>query len=338
MFARRMRSLAVILASLGLACCGLTNPNIKEAWDSDFPADPQTQTPPVSGAAQIEFEIKKRIYCELKDAVFAANHYPVTQSDTLGGKQTVQFRSLIPPGWVAQVALSLQVDESVSLNPGLTLNQAMANAVTVFGVQNSVTTPQSFNLGFGATLSSTATRIDKFNPQYSVAFLSKPRTRDTVCDPDNDPFKRVGWTTPLSSPFLIESDLGIKDWLLGAMFVNDLLPSDVTPSKPAPAAATKSGAGGGAGSAGGGSGPKADTVSYEIKFVIVSNGNVTPTWKLVRVSANSGSSPFLGVGRTRTHDLIITIGPNTTQTDNAHLASQISAGVGSANRAALTGQ
>jgi hypothetical protein len=31
---------------------------------------------------------------------------------------------------------------------------------------------------------------------------------------------------------------------------------------------------------------KPDTVSYEIKFLVVSSGNITPTWKLVHVSAN----------------------------------------------------
>jgi hypothetical protein len=337
MYARRISAIAIALASWALAGCGLTIPRVSEVWDADFSAD--AETPPVSATAQIEFEIKKKIYCELKDAVKAANSYKVTTSDTLTGPQTVKYASLIPPGWTAQMALSLQVDESVSLNPGLSMTQLLMNATKVFGVGNSVTTAQSFNLGLGATISSTATRIDKFNPQYSIAFLSKSATKDSVCRPENDPFGRIGWTTPSSSPFLIESNLGIKDWLLGAMVVNDLLPSDiVTPSAPARGGAPKQrAASNGSASSGAGSGPKADTVSYEIKFIIVSNGNATPTWKLVRASANTGSSPFFGVGRTRTHDLIITIGPPSTQTDNVHLAAQISAGVSSANRAALSG-
>ncbi len=44
-----------------------------------------------------------------------------------------------------------------------------------------------------------------------------------------------------------------------------------------------------------GSGLKPDTVSYEIKFIIVSSGNVTPTWKLLRVSANTAGN-FLARG------------------------------------------
>jgi hypothetical protein len=139
----------------------------------------------------------------------------------------------------------------------------------------------------------------------------------SICVPGNDPLIGHGWTAASSSPFILESNLGIKDWLRGAMQVNRVLPS----------------VGGGAGD--GSTAP--DTVSYEVKFVIVSNGSVTPTWTLVRLSANTGtgSLPFFSTGRTRTHDLIITIGPSSTQTNNAHLALQIGNAVSNANRAGL---
>jgi hypothetical protein len=66
-----------------------------------------------------------------------------------------------------------------------------------------------------------------------------------------------------------------------------------------------------------------DSFSREIKFIIISTGNITPTWKLIQVSANSGNAPFFSTGRTRTHDLLITIGPPTLRTVNDFLASQI---------------
>jgi len=56
-------------------------------------------------------------------------------------------------------------------------------------------------------------------------------------------------------------------------------------------------------------GLKLDVLSYDIKFVVVSSGNVTPSWKIVSLSANSGESPFLAAGRSRTHDLTLTFGP-----------------------------
>jgi hypothetical protein len=112
------------------------------------------------------------------------------------------------------------------------------------------------------------------------------------------------------------------------MFVDEIIPSTPQPS------GSKKGAGNqGGGNQGGGQKP--ESISIEIKFVIVTSGNVTPTWKLVNVSANTGSAPFFNIGRTRTHDLIVTIGPNNQQTNNSHLASQIGNAVSSGNRALL---
>jgi hypothetical protein len=304
-----------LLAACQLMGCGLAVPDIKEIWDADKPPEVEPRTPEkVTGTTQIEFEIKKRIYCDLKEAVQTANKIPLKEGPP-GGKQTVQL--LIPKSWGAQVSLSLQVDEISGLNPGITLNRVLPNAINIFGSgpNDSVVTPQSFNLGFGASLSSTATRIDKFDPYWSIAFLMIPDGPRSICVPGNDPLIGHGWTAASSSPFILESNLGIKDWLRGAMQVNRVLPS----------------VGGGAGD--GSAAP--DTVSYEVKFVIVSNGSVTPTWTLVRLSANTGtgSLPFFSTGRTRTHDLIITMGPSSTQTNNAHLALQIGNAVSNANRA-----
>jgi hypothetical protein len=89
--------------------------------------------------------------------------------------------------------------------------------------------PQSFGFGFGGTLSSTATRIDKFNPYYTIEELAKPNTKYSVCHRENDPFVRLSKTPASSSPFILQSDLGIKDWLVGAMLVNRLLPSSISP-------------------------------------------------------------------------------------------------------------
>jgi hypothetical protein len=305
--------LMALLASSQLMGCGITVPDIKEIWDSDKPAEVEPRTPAtVPGTTQIEFEIKKRIYCDLKEAVQAANKIPLKEGSP-GGKATVL--PMIPMNWGAQVSLSLQVDETFGLNPGITLNRVLPNGINVFGPgpNDTVTTPQSFNLGFGASLSSTATRIDKFDPYWSIGFLMRPNRPDSICVPGTDPYISHGWAPASSSPFILLSNLGIKDWLLGAMQVNRVLPSV----------------------GGGGGGEVPDTVSYEVKFVIVSNGSVTPTWTLVRLSANSGSGalPFFSTGRTRTHDLIITIGPSSTQTNNAHLALQIGNAVSNSNRA-----
>jgi hypothetical protein len=336
---RRICVLAIMFAGSLSAGCGLSVPNIKEAWDVDKPPDAQPPTPAkVPGAAQIEFEIKKHVYCQLKDAVQEVN-----KINLLGGppgKLRVVQRGLIPMDWGAQVSLSLQVDETSGLSPGVTLNQVIPNATNVFGPGNTVTTAQSFGLGFGGTFSSTGTRIDKFDPFWSIAFLMIPDSRFSICSPGQDPLMDRGWTAATSSPLILEGDLGIKDWLLGAMEVSTALASVGSPPAPLPGGGGGGGSGSGSGSGSSGSGgatgnPGKDAVSYEIKFVIVSSGNVTPTWKLVRVSANTGSAPFFSTGRTRTHDLIITIGPQNTQTNNSHLALQVGNAVSNANRAIM---
>jgi hypothetical protein len=332
--------LIIMLVSSGLAGCGLSVPDIRERWDADKPPDANAPAG-VSATAQIEFEIKKRIYCDLKDAVKAANSIPLQAGPP--GKLTVKRAGLIPKNWGAQLSLSLQVDETSGLSPGVALNQVLPNAVHLFsaGTGGTVTSPQSFGLGFGATVSSTATRIDKFDPYYSIETLMTEDTRASICwggkpYTQNDPLWH-GWVPPSSSPFIVESDLGIRDWLVGAMMVNESLPSDpVPPQLGGSTVGVRAPAGGRA--TGGAHGASAkepvskDTVSLEIKFVIVTSGNVTPTWKLVRVSTNAGSTPFFNTGRSRTHDLIITIGDPSVVAGNTHLASQIGNSVSNGNR------
>jgi hypothetical protein len=256
---------------------------------------------------------------------------------------------MIPDEWVVQLSLSLEVDESSALNPGVTYNQVMANAIKTFGVGNTVTTAQSFNLGFGATFSSTATRIDKFDPEYTIKFLMRPFRSYDVCHPENDIFLRNQLVAANSSPFLIISDLGIKEWLMGALLTERYLPSQPPVPKPKPKAkpieiTTKDGTkiniptsdSGGADttSKAGGSGSLGPfAISNEIKFVIVSNGNVNPSWKLVSISANTANTPLFGVNRTRTHDLIITVGPDTASAQNAALPLAIGNAVGNSLRA-----
>jgi hypothetical protein len=390
-------------------------PNIKESWDADIPGTPaedgKKPRVPVAGAGQIEFEIKRQIYCELKEAVRNANYY----YQRSGSDQP--YKPFLPNDWGAFVSLSLQVDESSSLNPGVAFNVPMANAISTFGVVNktaiTTSTPQSFSLGFGGNLSSTATRIDKFDPYWTIAYLSKPVTDVGVCNrpPDNpdknDPFVMQHYTPAKSSP-LIVSDLGLTPWLLGALFTNNglhsvigsdapdkkmlaeerkflwsrgyshnqivsiiasgALSSDVSglekkgytrdeivnyldkgispvaleqyktqgyePDEINKIVAVKVKAAEGKQQGSGGAGSTTpDIISIEIKFIIVSNGNVTPTWKLLRISANTGNTPLFNLGRTRTHDVIITIGPNNQTTANTHLASQIGNAVSNSNQA-----
>ena len=371
---RRFKSSTLIralslLGSSGLIGCGLTVPQVSEFWDRDYP--PTKDSPTLTATAQIEYEIKQKVYCELRYAVREAEAVLVFD-------QSGHRRLLIPRPWGIQLQLSLEVDESISLNPNVSFTQLLPNVMKIFGVfpansvnkatLNSVTVAQTFSLGFGGTLSSQALRTDKFNTYYSVEDLIGPRP--TVCQSDGkpdlekDPLYHRQWPPAVSSPLLVESNLGIKDWLFGAMYVDNALASSSPQPSPASTGGGKlagtfkgnfegplkggvtgtftssggSSSGGGKSSSGGGGsssggGPQ-DLISQEIKFIIVSSGNVTPTWKLIQVSANTGNTPFFSTGRTRTHDLLMTVGPPTQRTVNDFLAAQIGQAVTSGVRAA----
>src|ERR1700722_16591455 len=155
----RTQLCACVLLAATLADCGTVVPNIAEPWhrgkDNNDVVDSQGhRVIPVSATAQIEFEIKKQIYCELKAAVQTVDYWQRTTENTT---------DLLPHDWGASVSITLQVDESTALNPGLALNVPLANATSTFGVVQgagktimppTTSTPQSFSLGFGATISS----------------------------------------------------------------------------------------------------------------------------------------------------------------------------------------
>ena len=104
----RHHKFAAALLATGLSGCGLSVPEIGELWDQDFPADPARGRPTITATAQIEYEIKRKIYCELSYAVEEVE------------KLKANGRLPIPESWGIQAQLTLTVDESVSLTPGAT--------------------------------------------------------------------------------------------------------------------------------------------------------------------------------------------------------------------------
>lgn len=233
---------------LALACCSMLSgcgtyiPQIQEAWEtrgdgSDF-----------SAGGELEYKIKKNIYCNIVDAV-----------------QISRSKNILPTGWAVQLSLSLQVDETGSINPaGSIINPLPAG--------------QSFTLGLGGTLSSQSTREDKFGTYWELDRL-KSRTGNP-CEKEKTPESG-------SSPLLI-NELGISEWLHDSLTSRNYLP---------PSSGSKSD-------------PfyKQDFLSYRIKFIVISSGSISPVWKLTRISFGGGQ-PLASIGRTRTHDLLLTFGP-----------------------------
>ena len=150
--------------------------------------------------------------------------------------------------------------------PPLRLSQvsmAPATAITAAPgafIRNVVTSPQQYSLGIGGSLSSDANRIGIVSYYYTVQELLN----------DHRPcaFREHGPDPEAAASFLIsDSDLKIGDWLEASTQLDRAVAEVKYPTDPG--------------------GPfKQNVISHHIKFEVVSSGNITPTWKLVRVSAN----------------------------------------------------
>ncbi len=159
--------------------------------------------------------------------------------------------------WAVQLTLDLQVEEKSAVSPSV----AWTPPSPISAV---------FNLSSGGTVSLDATRDDKMNFVFSVNDLRQRK----ACDPRTRP----------GGLYLMQSDLGLKEWLYDALTAN------------------KTGHGQFSQSA------KDVVLTHDIKFEVVTSGNITPGWKLTCVLVNQSGTLF-SASRDRTHHLLITLGP-----------------------------
>jgi hypothetical protein len=254
-------------------------------------------------------KVSAQVVCELRRAVQRVLAENKSHSVVFGGGDPQhpppKYRDLKWfESWSTQVTLTLNVAENSSLTPGVSINSILPNAVTKFA-NGSVTTGQSYSTGLGANLSSTATRVDKLNMFFTVKELESPPSVGMPCIPP-----------PQNADLFVQSDLKLYDWLSAA-----LLPYDVSIINYANNSTAQ------------------NAISHDVKFEIVSNGNVNPTWKLVNIAANTAPALF-AAGRDRSQDLDITFGPTqkgangtpelATTAQNSHLAEQIGLAVAQA--------
>lgn len=187
--------------------------------------------------------------------------------------------------WGAQAQLILTVDEKTAVNPSLSLTSPFGNS------------SQTVSVGFGGAFSADATRIDKVTYFYDFRRYLRPDSTadDPTPDPD-DPSKDLSCIPGAhdTGTFFVYSDLKLRQLLSDALVVKGTGTGDIAKDK--------------------------QVISHEVKFNIVSDGNITPTWKLVRVTANASGIPFFDAKRDRTQDLIITLGPTQTTDDMTSLA------------------
>jgi hypothetical protein len=289
------RCLIVAVAS-ALTGCGTLVPEIEELWGS--PADVSIKVNAIVGQVQ----------CELREAVLylLAEDERVAQLNPRlpNGKLDLKLQWL--KKWSAQVTLTLTIIESTALNPGATLNTPLNNGNIRYG-STTITVPQSYSFGIGGTLSSAATRIDTITDIYNLNdFATGKPTPGRTCVPAKH----------ANGDLFVQSDLKLKQWLSEAVLGLYTETLEKFPTKPDTSV-------------------KNGFLSHDIKFEIISSGNLTPTWKLVRVSTNNGNLPLFSTSRDRTQDLAITMGPTAPQglsvpAQNAALAAQIGAAVAAA--------
>lgn len=251
----RIASLYALLGAFMLAGCGTQIPDMNQA-PADKPFLP-------------EVDLIRHLKCELNlGARDALRQY---SNESSGGNGVDWIRK-----WQAKVALKLVVDDTTTLNPGITLKQPMQNAISHF-VSGNVTAAQSFSLGLGAQVSSQATRTEITT--FTVHF--------------DDLLKNQGLADDLTDckghgriPIL--GDLKIKSFMmanLGTATVPDALPNN---GKDSPF----------------------DALSYQTTFIVTLAGSANPSWNLVHFTGNNaGNNPLFNAMRKRTQDVLITMGP-----------------------------
>lgn len=249
----------ISLAPFFLSACGIAPPQLTEAWEErEIDND-------------MEYRIKRSIFCEVVSAINKVNYFY---------ESTTGSRDVIPKDYGVQLQTTLTVEENTAINPSISYNKTFPSAT-----ESRVNVGQTFNLGFGGTLSATASRIDTAYSYYVVGKIAgEGKQKDYCFNPKEFPIDRHG------SSLLLQSDLGIERYLKNAVKASVVIPSSVPSKKKKDV--------------------KLDVYSYEVKFVLVTNGSINPTWRLVNVSSGTGSLPLFGAGRTRTHDLLLTFGPN----------------------------
>ncbi len=177
-----------------------------------------------------------------------------------------------------------------------------------------------FSLASGVNFSADATRKDVINAYFLVSDLVQAR-----CSPASRP----------NGAFLLQSDLKLSEWLFDAVSASLTRTVDFKATTLA---------------------VKTNVLQHEVKFEIVTSGTANPSWKLIRATVNPTGNLF-SAGRTRTHDLLITLGPAEkaviaevtkngrrrvtvavrpiSQASELHFSSTIAQGIGTAVRNAL---
>ena len=230
--------------------------------------------------------------CELRDAVITAHNRDLENAARYH-KRVLNWLDKA----TAKITIKLIAEEKGTVNPGVSFKELFPSAVTNFGNKTSVTTPQSAAVGLGALLQADATRTENIDYSYVIKtdFLGNQTDRPVKPRPCIE-----------TGGIFLEADLKIQDWLDGAtlpFLISANVPSEVDNIPP-------------------------DVLSHEANFVAMANVNITPSWTLVNVSANTAAN-LAAIGRQTTGDLIVSLG-QPAKVQMAHDITKLNSGVDAA--------
>jgi len=170
--------------------------------------------------------------------------------------------------WGTQVTLKLTWDESSGLGPSVSFITPMSAM-------------QSRSISLGASATAHATRVETITFLYKNSDLLKSYQMDLANNQNTVPDCRK-----LTTGLVIDSDLKIGDFIVDKA----TLASTGEASTDDPDS------------------PPFTTFQEDLTFVGSFGGNITPTWKLTHLAANSSGNLLSGT-RTMTGDVLITLGP-----------------------------
>jgi hypothetical protein len=234
------------------------------------------------------------VHCEVIDALHWAND---NAPPPAAGRAVIEGpRSAFKPK--KKINQKVFPGWGVQISLTLTMEEKTAFSPSVVYLPHSPLT-SVFTLGGGVTASADATRTDKLSFYYKVSDLLAEETCQRGIQEGTD------------TSLLVQSDLKLTEWL------QDYLTPVITQEGQEPT--LKSGI------------LKSNVLSHDVKFEILSSGNITPAWKLTNATVDQTGTLF-SASRDRTHDLLITMGPGDDTglvgaASNADVSQQIANGI-----------
>ncbi len=287
------KSLTTGVTLMMLSGCGTYVPEMQNFWEDRD-----------AGLIQVDV-LKDHVTCEVVSAVqtILSGNEEANKVRALNGLPTVDLSDI--KNWVAEVLLTLTVEEKIQFNPSVSFNAVYPNVVRKFS-SGPVTLGQTGSLGLAGQFSSDATR--KITVAYGLKlhdYLTGPKAQKLAAAAQKgiSCFKQGG--------AFLDGDLKFKDTLEAALVPAANNKEDIYGSDYMKELATAQKAN------------KKDVIAHEVTFVVIYGVNTTPSIKLVDISANQGASPLLGAQRTNTQDVTITMGPTQAGQLNSTAASTI---------------